>query len=75
MNQINALLQTTPYHTDSLLTMFDLHRSMGEHAQVCPTTRASPPWLVLGMHRRELRAVWQLQLGMPPLQQKRLWLR
>mmetsp|Transcript_7991 Transcript_7991/g.23577 ORF Transcript_7991/g.23577 Transcript_7991/m.23577 type:complete len:721 (-) Transcript_7991:247-2409(-) len=33
VNQIAALLQQTPYHTDSLLTLFDLQRSMGEHAQ------------------------------------------
>ncbi len=44
--------------------MFDLHRSMGEHAQVCPIpTRAWPPWEIFATHCREQRAVWNLQLG------------
>lgn len=34
VSAVAALLQRTPYHADALLTMFDLHRSMGEHAQV-----------------------------------------
>lgn len=33
VNAVAALLQRTPYHADALLTLFDLHRSMGEHAQ------------------------------------------
>ncbi len=31
-NSIAALLQQAPYHVDSLLTMYDLYRSMGENA-------------------------------------------
>lgn len=34
VSAVAALLQRIPYHADALLTMFDLHRSMGEHAQV-----------------------------------------
>lgn len=30
---VAGVLQRTPYHADALLTMFDLHRSMGEHSQ------------------------------------------
>lgn len=47
LNQIAALLQQTPYHTDSLLTLFDLHRSMGEHAQVRVSVFGANPPLLL----------------------------
>lgn len=76
MNQINALLQTTPYHTDSLLTMFDLHRSMGEHAQVCPIpTRSGRPGKFLPHIAENSVLCGICSWVMPPLQQKWLWLR
>ena len=31
-NAVAGLLHSHPYHLDALLTMHDLHRSMGEHA-------------------------------------------